>query len=226
MGAPFGKSVVQWSNGRYEGATTGQHDYGVMENQGAPRKLDDYTGDPQTAIQMRPDCESGLLIVSGIIEKKPDTDAFRFESTGGTVTIAGVPAAVGPNVDVELELYDSDSVLIATASPAGDLSAGLSQSLTAGEYTVVIDGTYDVLYSDYGSIGQYTLSITGAVVVPPVCTGDLNCDGAVNITDLGTLLANFGMTTGATLADGDVSGDGAVDITDLGALLAGFGLSC
>lgn len=59
-----------------------------------------------------------------------------------------------------------------------------------------------------------------------LCTADLNADGSVDISDLGSQLANFGATSGASKADGDVTGDGAVDISDLGALLAEFGQSC
>jgi uncharacterized protein (DUF2141 family) len=65
-----------------------------------------------------------------------------------------------------------------------------------------------------------------AVFTPSTCSGDLDGDGSVNITDLGALLANFGLSSGATLADGDVNGDGAVNVADLGILLAEFGATC
>jgi hypothetical protein len=55
----------------------------------------------------------------------------------------------------------------------------------------------------------------------PAPLGDLNCDGAVNITDLGILLADFGNQN--AFGPGDVNGDGDTDITDLGILLANFG---
>lgn len=57
-------------------------------------------------------------------------------------------------------------------------------------------------------------------------TGDLNGDHAVNLTDLATLLANFGRTGGVTIADGDIDGNNAVDLTDLAMLLANFGATC
>jgi hypothetical protein len=58
------------------------------------------------------------------------------------------------------------------------------------------------------------------------CTGDLNGDGIIDISDLATLLANFGTLAGATFEDGDSDGDGDVDIGDLAALLSNFGASC
>jgi hypothetical protein len=53
--------------------------------------------------------------------------------------------------------------------------------------------------------------------------GDLNMDGAVNITDLGLLLADFGCAGGGCA--GDVDGDGDTSITDVGLLLGSFGNS-
>jgi len=51
----------------------------------------------------------------------------------------------------------------------------------------------------------------------------VNKDGSVTITDLSTLLANFG-GTGKSRGQGDVTGnDGVVNISDLSTLLANFG---
>ena len=68
----------------------------------------------------------------------------------------------------------------------------------------------------------------GAYEVQPPCdiVGDLDQDGDVDLTDLATLLANFGLPSGQTRATGDVNGDGAVNLTDLAALLANYGAVC
>jgi hypothetical protein len=58
------------------------------------------------------------------------------------------------------------------------------------------------------------------------CFGDLDGDGDVDLTDLATLLANYGVTSGAAYEDGDLDGDGDVDLTDLAALLAVYGTTC
>ena len=58
------------------------------------------------------------------------------------------------------------------------------------------------------------------------CLGDFNCDGVVNLSDLATLLSNYGATTGVTYRDGDMDGDGDVDLADLAALLAVYGTTC
>jgi hypothetical protein len=57
------------------------------------------------------------------------------------------------------------------------------------------------------------------------CVGDLNDDGTVDLSDLATLLTNFGTPSGATPEQGDIDDDGDVDLGDLTLLLAAFG-SC
>ena len=55
-------------------------------------------------------------------------------------------------------------------------------------------------------------------------------DCVIDLSDLGELLPNYGMTSGATREQGDVyppgTGDGAVDMSDLGELLAQYGDDC
>jgi regulation of enolase protein 1 (concanavalin A-like superfamily) len=60
----------------------------------------------------------------------------------------------------------------------------------------------------------------------PVCPGDLNGDGVVNVFDYATLTASFGTTSGATPQQGDTDGDGDVDVVDFAALAGNFGQAC
>ncbi len=58
-----------------------------------------------------------------------------------------------------------------------------------------------------------------AALVP----GDANIDGHVDVTDLGILATNYGVTSGMEWGDGDFTGDGAVDVSDLGILATNYG---
>ena len=58
------------------------------------------------------------------------------------------------------------------------------------------------------------------------CPGDLDDSGDVDLSDLATLLANYGTTSGASYEDGDLDGDGDVDLQDLAALLSVYGMTC
>jgi len=87
-----------------------------------------------------------------------------------------------------------------------------------------------IYYTDRALSGTEIAALGGSdadgISAPPAppCPGDLNGDGAVNLTDLATLLASFGGAGSA--AQGDINGDGSVDLTDLATLLANFGVTC
>ena len=89
-----------------------------------------------------------------------------------TVSAAGAPPS--QNLDLQLELLDSGGSVISTANPASafvnrDSATGLNASLTAGvasgAYYARVDGvgngTGATGYTDYASIGAYTLTVTG-----------------------------------------------------------------
>lgn len=59
-----------------------------------------------------------------------------------------------------------------------------------------------------------------------LCAGDVDGDGDIDLTDLATLLANFGLPSGATRGQGDLDADGDIDLADLATLLANFGGTC
>jgi hypothetical protein len=56
----------------------------------------------------------------------------------------------------------------------------------------------------------------------PSCPSDVTGDGAIDLADLNTVLANFGQASGS----GDTNDDGVVDLADLNAVLAAFGTAC
>jgi hypothetical protein len=78
-----------------------------------------------------------------------------------------------------------------------------------------------------GASGAYIIALTGACFIGGSdCPGDVDGDGDADLTDLATLLTNFGTPSNATREMGDLDGDGDVDLTDLASLLTVFGSSC
>jgi len=83
-------------------------------------------------------------------------------------------------------------------------------------------GVYEVKVrakDTYNDVSDWSNSLSVRVVIP----GDLNIDGNVSLDDLAALLANYGMTSGATYEDGDIDGNGDVSLSDLAALLGYYG---
>jgi autotransporter-associated beta strand protein len=64
----------------------------------------------------------------------------------------------------------------------------------------------------------------GSILVAPELLGDTNADGHVDLTDLSTVLNNFG-TANSAWTSGNFDGQSTIDLTDLSAVLNNFGLS-
>ncbi len=135
---------------------------------------------------------------------------------------------------------------VAGGSKADIAGAG---SVTKGAMPTGQDGVVDAIDLDYiaGNFGDWSdldqavnmdlsADMNGDLVVDAdditdvlvnvlsTRPGDFDLDGDVDLTDLATVLANFGGA--GAYADGDSNGDGAVDLSDLANVLANFGFSC
>lgn len=157
----------------------------------------------------------------------------QFQTAGGALSTAQlVQIDAGDGVfNRNLGVYTITVAFVSTPTnwgPGGTLTiddiflSGVPLD-AADTYTVTL--TFEDEVATWGNGG--TLTLDNLSLAPPVtCTGDLNGDNAVNLTDLAQLLSNFGLGSGATLSQGDLNGDGAVSLTDLATLLANFGTVC
>ena len=173
MGVSYSKPITQWDKGEFTNASNTQDDLAVMLTQGAVYRPDDHGSTVATATKVSADSSSAS--VSGVIERNTDLDFFRIDAVGGSLVITMNPAPSGANLRLEVKLYDSGGVLLQTATSAdvsgvnnGTQPVTLSRTLTAGVFYVSVDGigNGDPLitgYSDYGSLGQYTGTISGVV---------------------------------------------------------------
>lgn len=211
MGAPFGKTVVQWSNGDYSGSTSTQADLNVIAGSVGgfgylPDDFGDDVGDASPLPLACPDLSTTTF--AGVIERTDDTDAFAFSTSGGTLTVSATPFTLGPNLDIELELLTAGGAVVATNGPNSLTTASLSETLAAGDYVLVIDGEgKSGSYSDYGSVGQYTLTVSGSLggnsfnpvgaglagtggLVPALTGSGVACDGESVSLDLSDALGS------------------------------------
>ncbi|MFI4871644.1 MAG: GC-type dockerin domain-anchored protein [Phycisphaerales bacterium JB061] len=169
MGAPFGRTLVQWSRGDYPGATqTIQQDTAIITNNvNEVVFIDDdhpdvlYGGTP---------ISSGDFI-QGVIHSHGDIDAFSFTAFGGDVTIDARTVDVGPNFDIRWNLYlDSPLTLIDQFNPEGTYNANKTYTdLPLGNYTVVLEGGFQPVtngpVSNYGSVGTYSLEFSQSILL-------------------------------------------------------------
>ena len=165
MGAGYYHPISQWSRGEYTNANNTENDLAVITQYGLSYRTDDYGSTPATATAL-----SGTnAVITGIIERTNDVDMFSFTTGTGTAQITVTNWERGANLHLSVSLYNSSGVLI-TNREAADTSSGvqpvaISTYLSSGTYYIGIDGvgSGDPLttgYSDYGSLGNYTLLLT------------------------------------------------------------------
>ena len=171
MGAPFSSNVTQWSNSDYAGATNTQDDYSVITSSqnGFGFKVDDYGNTTATASNLPFSGTQASLY--GFIERRTDVDMFKFTSGPGTVTFNIRTFQENPDLDIIARIFNSSGTEIGSFNPVDEVNSTVSINVTQGTYYLSIDGTGKVgAYSDYGSVGFY--SLTGTVPKPSVLLGE------------------------------------------------------
>ncbi len=201
MGVGYYKDIVQWSKGEYASANNTEDDLAIIPTYGIPLRVDDHGDYIDSATTL-----TGTNIsASGLIEDRFDADVFKFNTGAGAINITATPAPRSPNLDIELRLFDGTGSLLLVSNPAG-LSASLSTAVTAGTYYVRVDGvgTGDPStgYSDYASLGQYTL--TGTVPDPGTNQPPTANASATPSTGQGPLAVNFS-SAGSKDPDGTIA---------------------
>ncbi len=208
MGVGYSRQLVQWSKGEYADANNTEDDYVRMQNTGLPLRTDDHANSATGATSMPSSTAGGVTTFSGsgVIERPTDTDFFSFTAGSGSVTVNVSPAPRGPKLDIQATLRNSAGTILASSNPTESLPAALTFSVTtAGTYYVSVDGIGkgDPLttgYTDYGSVGQYVVSVTSQSTVSQPPTAVLS---ATPTSGTAPLTVNFS-------AAGSTDGDGSI----------------
>lgn len=170
MGVGYYQNPSQWSRGEYPNANNPEDDIETIAtaNNSVSTRPDDHGASPSTASWLEVQ-SGGTFTNEGVIETRADEDAFRFSTSGGNLTLLAQKATFNANLDIKAEVLDATGTVIATSDPQDSLDATFSAfALAAGDYTLRISGTgkgdLATGYSDYGSLGAYTLagSLAGA----------------------------------------------------------------
>ena len=168
-----------------------------------------------------------ILISSGLVTINGSTavSALSFGGTPSTPTglvnlIAGklILQAANGTVPATLASLQSEALFALTHSA----SAGITGSSLPAHTGLAIFANANLpkLFSTFGGIGVDSNSI----LIAPELLGDTNIDGKVDITDLNTLLNNFGTAT-PNWTSGNFDNAPTIDLTDLSYVLNNFGLT-
>ncbi len=170
MGFSLQRPVAQWSIGEYTNASNTENDLQIITRPQNNFSFvpDDHGNTINTATTLKI-TTFGNLIESentGIISRNSDIDVFQFFAKQGGASFNINAHDVHPNLDIQARLLDASGNELVRSNPAG-LNASISTTLTTeGLYYLEIQGvgagTVNNGYSDYASLGKFT--ITGSYV--------------------------------------------------------------
>lgn len=166
MGVGYYQQLATWSKGEYGSANNTQDDLAIITNTSVNfgYRPDDAGNTVATATAANQ--VGGSVTFSGVIERTTDVDVLSFTASAGNVTFAVNNATLSPNLDVRAEIRDAAGNVLAFHDPLDVLDANVSYTVTTpGTYYLFVDGVgvgnaSTTGYSDYGSLGQYTVSGT------------------------------------------------------------------
>jgi len=143
----------------------------------------------------------------------PDDDPNTFEDNDYRLTAGSPCIDAGDNTAVPADVLDLDG--------DGDTEEPIPFDLDSNPRFVDDPGM-----PDSGNGAPPIVDMGAYEFQGQTCFGDLDGDDDIDLTDLASLLSNYGTTSGAVYTDGDLDRDTDVDLTDLAALLAVYGTSC
>jgi hypothetical protein len=135
-------------------------------------------GSSLTALTLSP--KLGRVEYAGIIESSSDRDVFRFQTGKTTISARVISFMPGMThrgmLNIAAKIYDQDGKTVATAAPVSTGSDSKLDavfpplSVTGGTYFLEVDGVgeRDPLvdgYSDYSSVGSYSVEVSGLVAL-------------------------------------------------------------
>ena len=210
MGAGYYNGVVQWSNGDYgtagEPASNTEDDVSAISASGAPLLSDEANNSTAT----------GLLISSsaldGVIGSRADVDWYKVTISNSRLGVYAWAPTPNTNLDISLSLLDAAGQLVFSTDalssmteanngvgtwPVAGMDGIINVDLPNGTYYVTIDGVGRAgAYSDYGSLGSYSIKTRTPTVSSISARGTPTISGTKRKGR--TLTASYGTWTSGT----------------------------
>jgi Bacterial Ig domain/Dockerin type I domain len=179
MGVGYYSNLTQWSKGEYTSANNTQDDLAIINSKLAYIP-DDHGDTTASATQLNVGTAS-TLAASGLITTRTDVDAIRFGTQAGSITLNVEPfdySTSKADLDAKITLLDNSGTVVGTVDNVNTINSTLTVNVAKGFYTLLVDGssrpavTGDDGYSDYASIGKYSVSGTIVANAAPTVVND------------------------------------------------------
>ncbi|QKX05238.1 T9SS type A sorting domain-containing protein [Aquimarina sp. TRL1] len=165
MGWSASKPIGHWSKGEYNNANQKEDDLAIIagSRNGFGYKQDDHSNSTNGATAIVADAGGNVKKEdnNGIITTRQDKDLFSFTTSGGNASFNFDPDPYYPNLNIKARILNAQGQEVASSDPSG-LKASISTNLAKGTYYIEIDGVGEGNlssgYSDYSSIGYFSIS--------------------------------------------------------------------
>lgn len=158
-------------------------------------------------------------------------DLTRFEFNG-----AGAPVIDVQPADIHVDVNTILGLSVIASNSSGDVvyqwfkDGNAIDGATLSSFAIpmaTVDDAGDY-YVEITNLCGTTVSDIATVTIRVPCTGDINEDLSIGLSDLSLLLSSFGLCDGTPgfIAGADLNDTNCVDLTDLSMLLAVFGSDC
>ena len=174
MGYGYYNNLTLWHNGSDPyGCNDRQDDLSIISSHLSNGYRTDDFGD-STSTAQAVSFSNNQFIVNGIIERENDKDVFAFSvSSFGNFHADAIPfntgaGNAGSDLDIQIDLLDSNQNTIMSANPDYVLSASLDTILNPGNYYIRIQGKGNIYAPEYASLGSYSINsfILPGIVLP------------------------------------------------------------
>jgi len=185
MGNSYSRNLTLWHNGPNSfGCSNLQNDLSVIASSanGFGYRPDDVGNTTTTAASVN--ITNNNYAISGFINSTSDQDFYQLNLTKpGRLVLNALPYSVAAgntsaNIDIQVSLLNGSTV-INTYNPTTSVQAIADTSLNAGTYYIRVNNTSNSNTSNYGMLGNYTMTGTfTANSALPIYS--LNLSGAVD----------------------------------------------
>ena len=174
MGYGYYNNLTLWHNGSDPyGCNDKQDDLSIISSHLTNGySVDDFGDSSSTAQPVS--FSNNQFVVNGIIERENDKDVFAFSMPSfGNFHADAIPfntgsGNAGSDLDIQIDLLDSNQNMIMTANPDYVLSASVDTILNPGNYYLRIQGKGNIYAPQYASLGSYSINsfVLPGIVLP------------------------------------------------------------
>ena len=225
MGAGYYNGVVQWSDGDYgtvaDPATNDEDDLALIAASGVELVTDEANNSTATALAL------SSTALDAVIGGRLDVDWYKVTVTAGSIGIYAGSPTPNTNLDIKLSLRDGGGNVVFSTDALSSMTEGgpgvptgygswpvtgmdgiINVDLPNGTYYITIDGVGRVgAYSDYGSVGSYSIKSRAPTVSSIASQPKPTISGTKRKGR--TLTANYGTWTSGTTFSKQWLRDGA-----------------